>query len=1644
MAMLFLLGAWPAVASATPFCSDTWTGAGKTALWETPANWSAGEVPGFDSVACIGSGTTVEVGGGTYQVAAVQDEGELVVAGGSLELTNVSLEVSDVASLTISAGTLAGPGTIDVAGSFVWSSGTMSGSGSTVLGSGATGTIDGSSLYLEGRDLVNDGLLKWTEGRIVGYAGEIDNAGTFEANEESSAYGYEGSGLLSEGYELPSSVLRNTGTIKKTTGPLFTNIDFAVDNEGTIECQAGQIIFSDGTDGTNGPGGHWNAAEGGELSFNGGDFKLGTEAAMSGTIVAYADLEAGGIQGSDATLRLYLSPGHVDLTNSAITSHVENLEGEGGTLAGPGTMDIGGSLTWKEGEMSGHGSTVIESEATGEIVGGELHLFERSLVNRGTMILATGRLAISGGSLLTNTGTFDANSEAGYPQVVVGSGGGTASIVNSGSFDKTAGGGTTTIEPSFENHGSTHALTGRLSFLNPVTDTSASKQYGGFNPSAEGHPPGSECGDPIDCVTGNLAETQTDFSIGGRGIGLDLTRTYNAQAAAAGEHGAFGYGWSNSFSEHLDRDEATHTVTLVQANGSTVPFAEEGGALSAPVWSQDTLTGNAEAGYVLTLADLTVYRFSGAGALESVTERSGNRTSLAYEAGRLASISDPAGREITFSYNSEGLVQTATDPMGHTVHYGYEDGELTSVTEPGEEIPRWRFGYDASHRITSMINGVGGETTNTYNSANQVTSQTDPSGHTLAFEYEAFQTKITNESTGSVTLDAYDSNDALGSITHGYGTAEATTTSFSYNEAGEPISETNGAKQTTSYEYDEAGDRVKEIDPEGHESRWTYNPAHEVTSETLPSGETTSIEYDAHDNPIKISRPGPEASVQSTRYEYNSSGELTAMIDPLGHEWTYGYDEAGDLTSETDPAGDTSKRGYDEDSQQTSEVSPPGNVSGGEPAHYTSRIERNAQGLPTKTVAPEGQETSFEYDADGDLAAVTDPDGHKTTTSYNAEGLPVKQTQPSGATSETGYDGAGQVVSQTNGDKDTTTYVRNVLGEVTEVIEPLKHETSKTYDANGELASVTSPEGQKTSYSYDDDGQLSTTSYSEAGTHAVEYEYNPDGQLVSMSDGTGTTSYTYDQLGRLTETSDGHGAKVAYAYNLANQNTTITYPNGKTVKDSYDDAGRLAAVTDWLGQTTSFAYNPNSQQTSTSFPEESGESDHYVYSRSGQMSKASMLKGSETLAAIEDGRDMDGQLTSVSQTGLPGAESTEYTYTENDQLASAGTTAYEYDAAGNPTELGSSTNTFNAGSELVEDGTNAYSYDDLGQRTKVTPATGPATSYGYDQAGDLISVTRPEEGSTPAVEDSYAYNGEGLRASETIGGTSSYLTWDVAEPLPLLLSSGAYSFIYGPGGLPVEQISNEGQVTYLHHDQAGSTRLLTGEKGEAVGSYTYGAYGETTGHTGTATTPLGYDAQYTSPDTGFIYLRNRTYDPSTAQFTSVDPAVSVTQEPYAYAGDNPLNEADPTGLEAIPLPAPVAGGCVAAPEICGAAALGGADIYLGIKVFNSVAGSEGGDEGEQELKEREQEGTDCTANQIANGHAFERHADEFGAETPDELEQVIKDALENATKSRELSNGRTAYYDEETNTLVIVDPSSPDGGTIFKPSGGEEYFNGLQ
>jgi RHS repeat-associated protein len=128
-----------------------------------------------------------------------------------------------------------------------------------------------------------------------------------------------------------------------------------------------------------------------------------------------------------------------------------------------------------------------------------------------------------------------------------------------------------------------------------------------------------------------------------------------------------------------------------------------------------------------------------------------------------------------------------------------------------------------------------------------------------------------------------------------------------------------------------------------------------------------------------------------------------------------------------------------------------------------------------------------------------------------------------------------------------------------------------------------------------------------------------------------------------------------------------------------------------------------------------------------------------------------------------------------------------------------------------------------------------------------------------------------------------------------MLVIGPTSFVYGPDGLPISKITSS-STTYFQHDQAGSTRLLDDSTGAVTGTYTYGAYGQTASHTGTATTSMGYAGQWQDSETGFYYLRNRYYDPQTAQFITADPLGNLTHSPYNYVANDPLNGTDPMGL----------------------------------------------------------------------------------------------------------------------------------------------------
>jgi RHS repeat-associated protein len=1009
---------------------------------------------------------------------------------------------------------------------------------------------------------------------------------------------------------------------------------------------------------------------------------------------------------------------------------------------------------------------------------------------------------------------------------------------------------------------------------------SAAEQRGGGNPATP-HWVHCNAGHPVDCATGNFYESQTDLTILGRGLPFAIRRTYNAQAAVAQPTSdAFGFGWSSTFTDHLSIDNDAGTIVVVQANGSETPFTVSGSTISPrESWIEATLTLSPDGlTYTYVLPDQTTETFDAAGRLTSESDRFGNALTMAYDpAGHLDTISDAAGRTISLSYAQDGSghVTRASGPMG-AVTYGYNTaGDLTRVTDLDGGV--WQYEYDGHHRLTAMTDPLGHTLTNTYDSSDRVTAQTDGADRTTTWSYPSgTETEITSPE-GNVTDEHFNDVGLPETVTHGAGSASTSTTTWRYDADMNPAREIDGNGQIWAYGYDSSGNRTYKRDPLGNVTTWTYDDQHDVTSTTDPLNHTTTYTYQAGEVTAESRRLTETGQDQTTTYAYNAQGDLTSRTDPLHHTWTFGYDSAGNRTSITAPNGDETTWTYDDSGYLTSRVSPAGNRPGAQPSQYTTSYHNDAYGRPTLVTDPLGHQTHTTYDSDGNIASRTDAAGNTTSYAYNGDNELTATTRPDGSVLATGYDGDGNVTSQTNDAGHVTRYGYNALDEKISTTDPLNRTTTYGYDSAGNLTRMVDPEGRTTTYRYDAAGQRTAIEYSDGTTPGSTYAYNADGQRASMTDGTGTTTYAYDSLSRLTQTANGAGKRTAYTYDLANNATSIQYANGHTVTRTFDSDNRLSSVADWLGGTTTFTYDADSNLRATTFPSATHDADTYGYDRADELTSIEMDRDSSTLANLAYTRDATGRVATATETGLaqPDDRSSEYHYDQANDITIGPAGGFAYDAA----------------DQLTQSPGTSYSYDALGQRTTVTTG-GSATTYAYDQAGRLTSY-HPAGGASTA----FAYGGDGLRAAKTTGSTTAQFTWDQTRPVPVLLSDGSDSYIYGPNDVPIEQIDDGTNTpTFLHHDQIGSTRLLTDSDGNLAATYTYGAYGATVAKTGTASSPLEYAGQYTDAETGLQYDQARYYDPNTGQFLTRDPLAEETREPYTYADQDPITNSDPTGL----------------------------------------------------------------------------------------------------------------------------------------------------
>jgi RHS repeat-associated protein len=1060
--------------------------------------------------------------------------------------------------------------------------------------------------------------------------------------------------------------------------------------------------------------------------------------------------------------------------------------------------------------------------------------------------------------------------------------------------------------------------------------------FGGSNPSEPhaGATRGCYCR-PVDSADGNFWHTFSDLSIAGRGPALAFTRTYNS--FRAGATGPFGYGWQYSYGASLSASGITVTVT--QENGSQVTFTQSGSGYIAPPRVAATLVHNGDGTYTFTRQARQRLTFSSAGQLVSIADLNGNTTTLSYNgSGQLATVTDPAGRVVTLGWTGSRITSLtdANVSPSRVVQYSYDaSGNLSDVTDVagGNE----HFTYDASHLLLTMRDPRGNTVTNHYDASSRVDWQSDELSRKTTFSYGSGTTTITDPK-GNVTVEQYTTG-LRTALTKGYGTASAATWTTAYDQATLGVtSSTDPNGNTRSMTYDGAGNTLTVIDALGRRAVNTYDALNDRTSGTDPKGFTTTSTYDANGNLTQVSTPlvGASPAVnQATAYTHGDAthpGDVTAVTDADGKVSHMTYDAAGDLASSADPLGDRTTDSYNGIGWLTSSVSPKGNVAGcGCAATYTTSYGHNAFGQVTTVTDPLGHVTTKHYDADGNLDQLTDGDGNLTTNVYDAanERTAIRRADSPQTSLVTDYNADGTILDQKDGAGNTTTYGYDPLGRATSVTTPATAAcstgctTSSTYDGAGNRLAAVDPTGATTTNAYDAANELTAITYSDGTTPNVSaITYDADGQRIAMTDGTGTSQWSYDSLHRLTSYTNGAGATVGYDYttpsgarDLLTRVGHITYPNGVgTVARGYDDAGRLASVADWNGNTVSFGYDVNSNLTSSSVPSTTPVTDTIGVNVADQVTSMTTSNGTSLFSATY-ARDGNGQLTSDSS--VPSSVGA-FRYTALNQVCYAGSSAttncsappggsqpFGYDTADNLTAIGGTTQKFDSADQLcwtspsasvnpcgtTPTGGTAFAYDNRGNRSSMVPPTGSAVCNRYDQANRLAAILTGTGASctSAATAGSYGYDGDGLRLSKTTGGSTTDFTWDASGVLPLVLQeiTGGIttSYVYGPGGLPVEQLTSRPAITLVGTPSTatdgtgtGGSLTLTLPAGTAAGDQILVATTYQAGTSNAASMPVGFSAVGSSVNSGGV--------PVTADVTQVFRKTAASGDTSVTVGYN--------------------------------------------------------------------------------------------------------------------------------------------------------------
>ena len=333
------------------------------------------------------------------------------------------------------------------------------------------------------------------------------------------------------------------------------------------------------------------------------------------------------------------------------------------------------------------------------------------------------------------------------------------------------------------------------------------------------------------------------------------------------------------------------------------------------------------------------YGYDCYGNINFVKDLRGYETRYIYDAmNRLIQVVDPKRKSIYYTYNSLGLLTSEKDQLDRVTCYDYDvAGRLGCITYPDgtrvtlsydmfgrltkrifaegtEEELTEQYTYDAAGNITGIIYADGSKEEISYDERNHITAIKNAAGVTTGYTYDekGRMTGMTSANQAEVWFAYLDHN--VVSITADAGSIP--TTANPINDVNGVLNDNNVQNVTIdpteistvsqvemTYSYDDFGNLISETDPLGNVTEHVYDRFGNVIEDIDPNDNGTAYEYDVLGECTAVIYPNGLRIERIYDYCGNVTKESIVTSDKQRYEYTYAYDEMGLCTESVDESG---------------------------------------------------------------------------------------------------------------------------------------------------------------------------------------------------------------------------------------------------------------------------------------------------------------------------------------------------------------------------------------------------------------------------------------------------------------------------------------------------------------------------------------------------------------------------------------------------------------------------------------------------------------------------------------------------------------------------------------------------------------------